>query len=300
MSTYSATEVMGWLRCRYQHDFSSFNRMGLTPIVTAHYFNLGTCIHAALAEWALKPDASLPQLYMAHSLAIRQQQIDDFTTRIGVAPTQSDFRELDKSLETGLAMMINYENYWKTPFSDGWIPISMEQTLTIPIPNTKHFLECTLDGIITNDGPKAEFAIVENKTYSRHPNSDMLYRNFQFKCYTWAALQANIGNLIGVAYNGMWTRPNLPTGRVWADMFHREMITFSNSVLEQFEDSLIRIVTEMSDVRTQLYEHIPWDGCRCSYKELCDLRLAGQDYSFVAEHKYKKRDKTPAWMEQDD
>lgn len=289
---------MGWLRCRYQWDFSSFNRMGLTPIVTAHYFNLGTCIHAALADWAINPTASLPKLYMEHSLRIRQQMIDDFTQRIGTAPSTSDFRELDKSLETGLAMMINYEKYYETPFDSAWQPVSMEQTLTVPIPTTPHFLECTLDGLITNE--RSEFAIVENKTYSRHPNSDMLYRNFQFKCYTWACQQASIGNLLGVAYNGLWTRPSLPSGRVWADMFHREMITFSPQILTEFQSQLIDIVTDMADPNTKLYSHIPWDGCRCAYKELCDLRLSGQPYDFVVEHKYKKRDRTPAWVDDND
>lgn len=296
MATFSATEIMGWLRCRYQHDFSSFNSFGLTPVITASYFSLGTCVHLALADWALSPTDNLANIYMGHALRERQSMVDSYKSRVGMEPTDGEMRKTDKSLEDGMAMMLNYQAYYKTPLAEGWRPVIMEQTFTVPIPSTPHFLECTVDGIITND---IQFAILENKTYSRHPNPDMLYRNFQFKSYTWAFLAAGVGSLLGLAYNGLWTKRAVPTGRTWADMFHREIVTFSEDQLLTYQNDLVNIVTEMSS-NPQLYPHVPWDGCRCSYKELCDLRMAGKPWQAQAIQSYKLREKTPAWMDKDE
>lgn len=283
---------MTYLRCHYQWDFSSFNRLGLTPLVSAHYFSLGTCVHKALESWANDPTTNLPIYYANHALALRQSIIDDYVARVGTEPSFSEMRETDKYLELGLAMMGNYQVHYKTPLLEGWHPVSMEQTLTVPIPNTPHFLECTLDGIIASD---SSYAIMENKTYSRHPNPDMLYRNFQFKAYTWAFQSSSLGDLLGIAYNGMWTRASAPKGSTWADLFHREIITFTPEQLSIFEQHLATIVNEMAN-NPPMFEHVPWDGCRCAYKEPCDARLRGVDEHLILSNRFKKRDKTPAWQ----
>ncbi len=257
-------------------------------------FSLGTCVHQSLAEWAFKPTLSLPLIYQKNALSLRQSIIDDYTTRIGTEPSQSELAKTDHSLEDGLYMMANYSSYYGSPLADGWSPVEVEQTFTVPIPGTPHFLECTQDAIIRS--PTEQLAIMEHKTYSRRPNEDMLYRNFQFKCYNWA-LSTTLPNVLGVAYNGLWVKREPPRGATTADLFHREIITFPPSVMQIFEQHLATIVTEMSDPSLVLYEHIPWDGCRCSYKEACNARLNG--LTIDLDLHYKKRDKTPAWVEDD-
>jgi PD-(D/E)XK nuclease superfamily len=291
---FSATEIMTFLRCRYQWEFSSFNRMGLTPIVGASYFNLGTCVHQSLADWAFRPTESLPLLYQKNALAIRQTIIDDYIKRVGVEPFDSELKRTDKALEDGLYMMMNYQKYYGQPLADGWKPLEVEQTFTIPIPNSDNFLECTQDAIIASANGVAP---MEHKTYSIRPNEDMLYRNFQFKCYNWALIKANIAPVLGIAYNGLWVRREPPKGCTMSDLFHREIITFSDAEMEDFETKLTIITNEMANNPT-LYEHIPWDGCRCSYKEACNARISHREINLDLH--YKKRDKTPAWMTIDD
>lgn len=279
----SVTERGEYRRCRRRWNLGSTNRQGLAKIVPSTALGLGTLIHAALADWLINPDLSLRDIYLVRA----KQQIDIvrsvFVKQVGRDITESELGSLWDAVNLGTAMMENYQEYWKTPLPAGFELVAPEQRIQIAIPGTSHFLEGRLDGIIRSLETKKLF-VLEHKTYGQRPEERTLRWNDQFITYQWMLTKLDLGEVEGIAYDGLWKRaapPKKVENRpgTLGDLFARIKLRRSRHELEEFERMLRQEAIEMASAPA-IYPNRTWDGsCNwgCEFNTLCFAMSAGDD-----------------------
>lgn len=313
------TEVMNFMRCPRQWDYSSPNRQSLSNALTAPHFVLGSCIHEALAEWLVAPEGDLTELYLESSAKYMALAISDYTALVGAKPSPAELLPLFEALNLGKSMMINYQTHWKTPIDfKHYHVVEPEQTIVIPIPgsygscdrcgglgcylgnsdnsvvcitcggsgNVQNQLEGTLDGIIAD--ARDRLLILEHKTYNAKPNRMSLEMNFQFVAYQWLLTKMDIGPVLGLAYDGMWKRDG-EKQKDLGELFFRDILTRNKHEVFEFEQFLSHVVTVMSN-DPLIYPSVPWKGCfDCSYIQLCKAQSRNDNYISLKSSRYIKR-----------
>lgn len=297
MAIISVTERQVFKRCRRRWNYSSFSRESLSPVVNAPALDLGTLIHATLADWTQDPTLDPNEVYIHHSTALLHDIIETYTVRVGCKPSTSELQKTLEAISLGCSMIENYQQYWHTPLPPGFTLVENEQTLTVPIPNTRHcpcyestsrgsctrecdyckwydsngcscdeecqclsshYLEATFDGIMADE--HGQLFIIERKTFARHPSVDELDRNDQFLAYMWA-LQQGLANtsteVVGVAYDGLWKREKPPAGKKSSDLFLRRILLRNKHELEEFSQLLALEVSDMSNPNIPIYKNVP-------------------------------------------
>jgi len=316
-------------------DYTSFNRMSLQPLMTKPAFTLGTAIHGALEDWLISNgEADLNTLYYNRALQITQQAIDNYKSLVGAAPSPSELTGLFEALQLGKAMMHNYQDHYKTPIDyKQYHLVQTEQTISIPIEGSlgrcevclghgrilllptersevtdectncngtgkvQNYLEATLDAIIADK--RDRLLPLDHKTYNSHPNKLSLEMNFQFIAYEWAVTKLNIGPVIGFAYDGMWKRDGTGKNQTPDTLFHRDILMYKQAELYEFEQSLISIVTEMSNDPI-IVKHVPWNGCfDCGFVNLCRAQSQANGYQQMLTSRYIHRPKTRMFLDED-
>lgn len=279
----SVTERGEYRRCRRRWNLGSSNRQRLAKIVPNTALGLGTLIHAALADWLVHPELNLRDVFLVRA----KQQIDIvrnvFIKQAGRDITEQELGSLWDAVNLGSAMMENYQERWKTPLPAGFELVAPEQRIKIAIPGTQHQLQGRLDGIIRSLETKKLF-VLEHKTYSQRPEERTLRWNDQFIAYQWMLTQLDLGEVEGIAYDGLWKRAappkkveNRPGGL--EDLFSRIKLRRSVAELQEFERCLRAEVIEMAS-GPAIYPNRTWDGsCNwgCEYNILCFAMSSGDD-----------------------
>lgn len=138
MTIVSVTERQMFKRCRRRWDYASFSRQSLSPVVNAPALDLGTIIHATLADWTQDPQLNPNDIYTHHSTQLLGIIISSYEQRVGCKPSTSELQKTLEAISLGYSMIENYMEYWRTPLPAGFTLVENEQTLTVPIPNTLH------------------------------------------------------------------------------------------------------------------------------------------------------------------
>jgi hypothetical protein len=280
----SVTERAEYRRCRRRWNLGSSNRQGLTKLVPNNALALGTLIHAALADWLVHPELNLRNVFLVRA----KQQIElvrgIYHKQTGRDLTTDELGSLWDAVNLGSAMMENYQEHWKTPLPDGFELISPEQRCQIPIPGTSHFLEGRLDAIIRELTGQHRLYVLEHKTYSVRPDEDTLKITDQFIAYQWMLTKLDMGQVAGVAYDGLWKRAAPPKkvenrAGVLSDLFARVRLYRTHNELTEFEQQLALEAREMAS-NPAIYMNRTWDGsCKwgCEYNTLCFAMSHGED-----------------------
>jgi hypothetical protein len=326
----SVTEVQSFKRCRRQWEYGSFNRMGITPIMQPKpYLDLGSMVHKTLAYWTEKPDlgtATLQQVFLNIAAQHRRGVLDAYQKATGQTPSLEDQAPLLDAITLGAAMMANYQEYYKVPLPAHLQYCAPEQEILIPIPGTEH--KCTqcswmlrevthIDGVPVTPIPcsncndtgtarhhlkarldalaidrRDNLYVVERKTYEKRPDLNLLEVNDQFIGYVWVAQQTAMGNVVGIAYDGMWKRatpPQRPKKLGIEDLFVRTIIQPSQDEIEEYGVELASTVMEMAN-SPYIYKNRVWQGCwDCSFEYLCRTQSQGGDVDYVLRTMYTKR-----------
>jgi hypothetical protein len=148
----SVTERQTYKRCRRKWEYSSYNRQSLSPIINAPALDLGTVIHAVLAQWTDEPTLDPIALYETTALTHLQSVVTSYTERIGCAPSQAELMPTLEAISLGQHMIQNYQTKWRSPLPAGYTLIQNELSLVQPVPGTEH-CEC-LHSIATT-GPRS-------------------------------------------------------------------------------------------------------------------------------------------------
>lgn len=309
----SVTERQTYKRCRRKWDYTSYNRQSLSPVVNAPALDLGTLMHAALAEWTADPKLDPIPLYQELAQKYFQKLVDLYTERVGCAPSLIEMDPTIQAVSLGLAMIGNYKTHWGSPLPPGFTLIANEQSLVQPVPGTEqcgcdkrgfekveccetadpalwankcatqgclvfHELECTFDGVMADE--RGDFYIIERKTFSRTPSLNELDNNDQFLAYQWAATQAGFGRIVGIAYDGL-LKKKAPSGvhNTLDQLFLRRTLLRGQAELAEFGEMLAWELNEMASPDLKITKTVPpVQGCQrweCAFVELCHATSKG-------------------------
>lgn len=282
----SPSEIGTYKRCKRKWRYYSSNASNLEPFTTKPAFVLGNAIHKALATWLSDPDSS-PEItaveYMNEYIRGLEQE---YIQRLNMKPSVDELQPLFDDRDLAQSMMANYKSYWKTAIPDTYKFMDYEQEVQIDIPGTPHQLMCRLDGLLTDS--RGNIFILEHKTYDQKPNPLALVMDEQFTAYVWAAKQLGITKSVSLLYDGMWKRPGPPRGRVFEDLFNRQVLYRSKTQLYEFEHELVQLIKDMETAPE--YKTVPWNGCvDCAYVKLCQAETNREDVSYIMETFYRQK-----------
>lgn len=300
MSIISVTERQLFKRCRRRWDYSSFSRQSLQPVINSPALDLGSIVHATLAEWTAHPELDPEEVYSQLSVNHLKHLIHSYTERIGCKPSKSELEPQMEAITLGSSMIANYKSQWRTPLPPGFTLIQNEQTVTIPILGTEHcecspltacncgwpqhYLEGTFDGVMADE--HGQLFIIERKTYARRPSVEELDRKDQFLAYQYLLQQALPSSyVVGVSYDGLQKRVKPVAGKQLSDLFLRRLLLRNKHELEEFQELLTYEALDMCDPNVRIYKNEPvlggcWD---CSFRPLCDSQSRGEHITSVAQ-----------------
>lgn len=328
------TEILEYLRCRRRWHLGSSNGLGIESIVPkSPALPLGTALHEALKAWAQYPNDDLVAFYKIAATQLNDALIARYIARVGAAPSSDELDKVHEALLLGESMMANYQAYWGAPLPDGFELVAPEQEVKVPIPGTEHtpeeqhtysaresdgivvadrcstcgianaehgtrqphYLRGRLDGIIidTNNGLLYD---MDHKSYANRPRIETLQHSQQFVMYAWMLHQLKMGQVGGIAYDGMWKRAAPPRGSEVKDLFTRLRIEHTPHQLAECGEMLKALSNEMAS-SPALTIHRTWDGaCEwgCQYNELCIAMSRGDDWRHILSHNYGPK---PAYVE---
>lgn len=209
----SFSDVEAFLRCRQLWDFKSANRQSIRHKVTPKlYLNLGTAVHKALeAQYdGYDPVAAVDE-YMA---AERQTRVDAYVEEYGFQPWGTELKEFDETADLARGLASQYFDHYGTdnPLVDqGLEYVGMEVPFKIDIteligfnisrPGQKVYFCGTLDALAINEF--GDLFVVENKTYSAKPDSELIQWHFQTQGYALAVQWLTGMEVAGTLYNGI-------------------------------------------------------------------------------------------------
>lgn len=314
----SVTERQLFKRCRRKWDFASYNRQALTPVVNAPALNLGTLVHSVLADWTADPELDPTAAYSTQAQAMMSSIIEQYKERIGCAPSEAELQPNMDAMMLGLGMISNYKDKWHTPLPPGFTLVENELTLVQDVPGTEycecvvsdkrcnclfcgtykgfadgndncikghctsctinsHQIECTFDGVMADE--QGDLYIIERKTFGRTPTLEELNNNDQFLAYQWALTQ-QMGNVVGVAYDGLLKKLKPPAGKTKDDLFLRRILLRNKHELAEFGELLALELNEMCNPNVPVYKSVPpVQGCQrweCSFMDVCHAMSRGE------------------------
>lgn len=315
MASFSVTERAVYARCRRQWMYSSARLQSLGPIAPRRSLSLGTTVHAALAQWLLEPDATLYELFLRSSSEQLIKIRDQYRKQVGAEISDDELTGFFEGVELGTSMMKNYEEFWTQPLFNGFRIIEPEQRILVPVPGSDHQLSLRLDGLIERVDDGALF-ILERKTYSARPKMHDLQYNDQFLSYIWGARQVWDKRIIGVAYDGMWSRAKPPRGSTMPDLFMRLLIERNDYEIEHYAPYCAAQLNEMArlvdaynnpiaallgNVEASFYPNRRFQGCfDCQFDPMCALQTAGADYTQYSRSHYAKLDSDKGFADDDE
>jgi hypothetical protein len=278
-------------------------------------------VHDAHKKWLLDDSIDL----QTHFLVSANSRVDNlkatYLKNVGSEISEEELEKLYDLIVTGNSICKNYQDFYHKPLPDNMHLLSPEQEIIVEIPNTeyshnhyntsadyyyhhlkvehnstldfigenhkhKHYLKGRLDALIADKD--SNIYILEHKTYATKPRIQDLNSNFQFLAYTWMAKQLDIGNVVGIAYDGMQKKV---TGNL-KDLFYREILYRNSFELQEFEEFLTADSIEMA-LQTNFSKNVPFNNCwDCDYKLLCDTQSKGEDSDYIRDTFYKLRDRS--------
>lgn len=300
----SLSEIRTAKRCPLKWWFGSSNHQRLSPKIMGLPFDLGTCVHAALAYWTTNPDALTAEVtkqYMVVAATIAAEAESVYEREVGVRPNDIERKAMHENTALGIQMVVNYMEFWKRPLEKGHTLVeTSEQEFLIDIPGTPHKLKGFLDHVIMNDD--GLLLALDRKTYEKRPKKEALLSDEQFVGYTWAlGMIHGFDKVIGVAYDGLWKRfePNPKYKQTWSDLFLRLAIKPTLDQIQNFQDELVHVVNWMASFEpTPELEHDArfykfrtnnclWD-CK-DFIRLCDTIRHDEDLPLVVQKLYRQR-----------
>lgn len=301
MAYFSVTERGTFKRCQRQWRWTSKSGDHLGPIIPPVYLGVGTLIHRASQQWLLAGPTS--KTTYAQFVTIAADEIitkahGRYRTQVGVDMSPEEDDVLYEGLHFAEVMAENYQIRWGSPLPEGFRLIRPEQRVVIPVPGTEHPCELCMVGAITvfsHDRPNPacegchgsglmlhhldmrfdglvlddvdQLHILEHKTYKSRPRLDSLQTNDQFLAYMWGAEQLGVGEVAGLAYDGLWRRDKVPKGKTFEDLFFRTTLTRSRAEFDEFARLLPIELNAMWAARPAMipFADLPfnrrWEGC---------------------------------------
>lgn len=290
MYSASVTERESFDRCKRKWFYS--HKIRLARIVPEIHFMLGSMMHQAHATWLLQPEANFEEIFNAEaSRYVLDIELRHKAVQASRLLPDIDFTPIYDQVELGKAMARNYQLKWHKPLPGNMTLLTPEQEISINVYDDL-YLKGKIDALIQDS--HGRIYVLEHKTWGKHPNINDLNQNDQFLAYIYMATKLNVGEVVGIAYDGLWKRADVPKGKNLDDLFERRILRRNIHELQEFEEMLILQIREMK-LKTRELEFygqlgiyspppisyrktVPYDGCSdCSFRELCHQQSVSGD-----------------------
>lgn len=220
-------------------------------------------------------------IYMQVASSEIERVRKDYHSKSRVNISEAELAPMLDNVKFGARMIDNYKQYWGSPLQDNCTLVAQpEQAIVVPIPGTPHFLKAHLDAIIKNQHDK--LLVLEHKTYASRVRLEVLQTIEQFTAYIWILQQLGLGEVAGLAYDGLWKRAEVPKGRTVDDLFWREKITPAQSVIDEYGRELTHIANEMAS-DPYITHTRTWNGScffGCGVEPICAAMSRDEDHEY--------------------
>lgn len=262
--------------------------VGLVPKVESPKLLFGKGIHIGLAAY--------------YDTGQRSAAVDAYRTWLleeehRLTELGANLEHLKEAAEIGELLLNAYLDY--ADQNDDFVTVAVEQPFVVPIwaplgdGTLRHYTfmgkpvyhEGTFDGVVRNKYGK--LWLMEHKTASSFPSSQMLRVDFQVSFYMLAAQQLYEEEVCGVVYNVI---RKVHPKRARTEVIRREYVSRSAHELKVSVGHLYRATRRMLLDRT--YDPTPGHHCswKCAYWQLCLCMQDGTDYMTIANSLYERRD----------
>lgn len=289
------SEAGTWMFCRRLHHLS-YTR-GLSPLPedkgrrmpAKGGRDLGTIVHAGVEE------INQGNSELAHEAAYaKMQEIRSFNLPEGeeLPPlTKEDDKAWWDVWRYAGAMITSYDEWMTNGADAGAETLGVEHEWEARVPGTDYVYYGKMD--LVTRSPKYNGVVIEDvKTVSKELGKAPHTADFQLRTYGWAwwRTQGEVPRRAG-------HRQVLKVLRGQSSDCDNPGISMSAEVLEAHEGHLTVLAEEIVKARDHdvespyLYPRTSRDcGWRCSFKEVCNMIDDGDDYEFVLEQHYYRRE----------
>jgi PD-(D/E)XK nuclease superfamily len=267
--------------CRLAWDWQY--RQGYQLIRRNVALTLGSAIHHALEQ------------YYANQVnpveAFVEYAADLIKTNKSDPRFDDEIEEFQDAFALGKVMLEGYlKRYPKEPFK----VLSTEQTILrrlhnplLPGEQIDCWISVRLDAIVQEKSTGDIFAL-EHKTFERF-NPGQLDRDHQLTAEVWAGSGVVKAAVSGVIWNGL--RKQAPGKNVKNQLFERHTVYRTDAQVKTFLERAYYLYEEMTRVPLHIYPSPNNVRCgQCSYKEPCTAWQNKDDYRFILENMYTKRE----------
>lgn len=258
-------------------------------------------IHQTLAEWSSDPEIHPDLQFLGNAVVELESLKKEYRARVEADISDEELEPWYEAVGQGEKLIKNYAEFYGRPLPENFELIEPEQTVLISIPGIDAKLEGTFDALL-RDTRNGLLYVLERKTYKSRPNEKGLQSNDQFLAYIWLASKLGLGEVAGIAYDGMWKRE--PTSkRALSELFLRKLLIRPPEEVQEFEKFLTFEARDMISFAGKhlarspaIYLNRRWEGCYdCQFEKLCTAESRGEDSEYVRRTMFKQRESAAAW-----
>lgn len=266
----SASKLRDWLRCRLKFHWR-YN-LSLEPVRRPIALSFGALGHNCMEDWYKAP---APKRTKARMKAVVKKRFAETN------PEELSADDLDL-LE---AMLLGYVD-WATPIDtlSGMTKVIPEKMFQLPLDDAKTIIvRGRIDTIFT----AGKLVGGHEHKFKGQIRIDQVDLNIQLSVYLWALRQLYPGyDRYQMNYNVL--RKQMPTPRVKAPLFHRELVERTDDDIEVWRQDAINTVQDMID--GGIYAN-PMDSCGwdCDFTKLCLLRGDKKTFASLMKSEYQKK-----------
>lgn len=279
----SVSEITSFLRCRLQWNWKY--RVGLQSLAEGAPRVNGILVHAGKEEFYKLPQAKRTP----ENMKIAATKAIQGVTEVKV---DGNARDLATAMLVGLAEWCA-GNHEKSDKAIGKHRVNPEWKFCLPLMKDRSiWLRGKIDELFVPSIYKQVLAMDETKT-KKDINFDMLDLNAQMTAYLWAMSVEFPRDERGKKFRRYiaWRtvcRRQMPTSRVRAPLFGREMIERNPEELHMWLLDTRRTIRDMLDaaIYPTKTDHCRWD---CDFYKLCLIRASKRDLQDVIESEYTRK-----------
>lgn len=280
----SASQLVNLHTCRLKWWFGYGLRY--QPLARNEHFDLGVGLHEGLAafyrdgkdpivvfnKWIDKQIKGVLQLMDTGGLMVAKALANDVDT-------------LTESKKLGSYML---EKYLVHHQHERMEILAVEQEVFKSIPGTDWDYHAVIDLLVRDARRRNKIYVVDHKSFSRF-YLQYLEKDHQFVSYTWAAQDLIDEPIAGVIYNGI--RKQQPGSTSKLAMFERHTLDINGHQVKLWLKRIRDVYKLLTSGKFKVYPEPNSMSCsNCEFKDPCTLYMKGEDYQFLLDNLYKKKE----------
>ncbi len=275
----SPTSLSTFSDCRLQWYW--YGPLGYQAISRAVAFDIGEGVHLALAKFYKGKQKGKEVDLVAVFTKWADKRLDELEL--------DDADEIQKAAHVrtmGITMLEGYASRYRHEQLE---VLAVEKEVSRPLPGTGWSIDCRIVAIVKDHGYREKVFVLEHKTFTRFLPG-YLIKDHQFVAEVWAA-EMLMTPIHGLIYNGL--RKQIPSPRVRVPLFERHTVEVNEFQVKGFLRRARGMWNQLSAPTLSVYpEPNPVRCSMCQFSEPCTAYMRGEDYQFILDSEYVKRDRS--------